>query len=41
LSPNADAVTREFFDFYRTPRGQYIPSNIWIIISEVKLGQMI
>jgi fermentation-respiration switch protein FrsA (DUF1100 family) len=28
LSPNADAVTREFFDFYRTPRGQYIPSNI-------------
>jgi fermentation-respiration switch protein FrsA (DUF1100 family) len=28
LGPNADPITREFFDFYQTPRGQYAPSNI-------------
>jgi hypothetical protein len=27
LSPNADPITREFFDFYQTPRGQYAPSK--------------
>ena len=27
LSENADPITREFHDFYRTPRGQYVPKG--------------
>jgi hypothetical protein len=27
LRPNASAIEREFFDFYRTPRGQYVPEG--------------
>ncbi|MNL37877.1 hypothetical protein D3C87_1600500 [compost metagenome] len=27
LRPNAGAIEREFFDFYRTPRGQYVPTG--------------
>lgn len=27
LRPNAGAIEREFFDFYRTPRGQYVPKG--------------
>jgi fermentation-respiration switch protein FrsA (DUF1100 family) len=27
LRPNAHPIEREFFDFYRTPRGQYVPEG--------------
>jgi fermentation-respiration switch protein FrsA (DUF1100 family) len=27
LRPNAHPIEREFFDFYRTPRGQYVPAG--------------
>jgi fermentation-respiration switch protein FrsA (DUF1100 family) len=27
LRPNASPVEREFFDFYRTPRGKYVPAG--------------
>jgi uncharacterized protein len=27
LRPNANPIEREFFDFYRTPRGQYVPEG--------------
>lgn len=27
LRPNADPIEREFFDFYRTPRGEYVPDG--------------
>ena len=27
LSQDADPITREFYDFYRTPRGQYVPKG--------------
>jgi uncharacterized protein len=27
LRPNADPIEREFFDFYRTPRGEYVPKG--------------
>lgn len=28
LPPDADAVTREFHDFYRTPRGMHLPEGV-------------
>ncbi|WP_298438228.1 alpha/beta hydrolase [Geobacter sp.] len=28
LSENADPITREFHDFYRTPRGQFVPKGM-------------
>ncbi|WP_315126715.1 alpha/beta hydrolase [Comamonas antarctica] len=28
LPPDADAVTREFHDFYRTPRGMHLPAGV-------------
>lgn len=27
LTPESDAVQREFFDFYRTPRGEFTPEG--------------
>jgi uncharacterized protein len=27
LRPNANPIEREFFDYYRTPRGQYVPEG--------------
>jgi fermentation-respiration switch protein FrsA (DUF1100 family) len=27
LRPDADPIEREFFDFYRTPRGEYVPEG--------------
>ncbi|NIF24762.1 alpha/beta hydrolase [Pantoea sp. Tr-811] len=27
LRPNASAIEKEFFDFYRTPRGEFVPSG--------------
>lgn len=33
LRPNADPIEREFFDFYRTPRGQYVPEGSSVLLT--------
>lgn len=33
LRPNADPIEREFFDFYRTPRAQYVPNGITLYLT--------